>query len=80
MKAGSWPEPPPETKGDATASGRPLPLTLEHAVSALAESVAAREILGEDFVDHYVLSREWEVRQYRAAVTDWELARYFEAV
>ena len=71
---------PPETKGDATASGRPLPLTLEHAVSALAESVAAREILGEDFVDHYVLSREWEVRQYRAAVTDWELARYFEAV
>ena len=40
----------------------------------------AREILGEDFVDHYVLSREWEVRQYRAAVTDWELARYFEAV
>ncbi|MCA9606447.1 MAG: glutamine synthetase [Myxococcales bacterium] len=73
-------EPPPETKGDATASGRPLPLTLEHAVNALSESVAAREILGEDFVDHYLLSREWEVRQYRAAVTDWELARYFEAV
>ncbi len=73
-------DPPPETKGDATAGGRPLPLTLEHAVSALAESVAAREILGEDFVDHYLASREWEVRQFRAAVTDWELARYFEAV
>ncbi|MCB9598571.1 MAG: glutamine synthetase [Sandaracinaceae bacterium] len=73
-------DPPAEASGDATASGTPVPLTLEHAVTALAESVAAREILGEDFVDHYVLSREWEVRQYRAAVTDWELARYFEAV
>ena len=73
-------EAPPETKGDATLAGKPLPLTLEHATMALHESVAAREILGEDFVDHYVLSRDWEVRQYRTAVTDWELARYFEAV
>jgi len=74
-------DPPDETKGDATAKdARPLPMTLEHAVAALTESVAAREILGEDFVDHYVVSRDWEVRQYRTAVTDWELARYFEAV
>lgn len=71
---------PEETRGDASAHGAPLPLTLEHAVAALAKSAAAREILGEEFVDHYVISREWEVRQYRTAVTDWELARYFEAV
>jgi len=74
-------DPPDETKGDATAKDvSPLPVTLEHAVAALTESVAAREILGEDFVDHYLVSRDWEVRQYRTAVTDWELARYFEAV
>lgn len=74
-------DPPDETKGDATAKdATPLPVTLEHAVAALTESVAAREILGEDFVDHYLVSRDWEVRQYRTAVTDWELARYFEAV
>lgn len=74
-------DPPPPASGDATGDGQaPLPVTLEHAVGALTESVAAREILGEDFVDHYVISRDWEVRQYRTAVTDWELARYFEAV
>ncbi len=32
------------------------------------------------FVDHYVRTRAWEVRQYERAVTDWELSRYFEAV
>lgn len=73
-------DPPPPVEGDATASGEPLPATLEHAVAALSKSEAAKEILGEDFIDHYVRSRDWEVRQYRTAVTDWELARYFEAV
>ncbi len=73
-------EPPAQAQGDASATGTPLPLTLEHAVAALGQSVTAREILGEDFIDHYVRSRDWEVRQYRTAVTNWELARYFEAV
>jgi glutamine synthetase len=31
-------------------------------------------------VEHYASTREWEVRQYEKAVTDWELARYFESV
>jgi glutamine synthetase len=39
-----------------------------------------REILGAPFVDHYVRTRDWEVRQYERAVTDWELRRYFEAI
>jgi len=43
-------------------------------------SRAAREILGEPFVDHYVRTRDWEARQYERAVTEWELERYFEAV
>jgi glutamine synthetase len=46
----------------------------------LSESVTAREILGEPFVDHYVRTRDWEARQYERAVTEWELRRYFEAV
>ena len=37
-------------------------------------------LLGEAFVDHYVRTRDWEVRQYERAVTDWETRRYFEAV
>jgi len=76
-------EAPAPVQGDATgmeAPGAPLPLTLDHAVRALEASDAAKQILGEAFVDHYVRSRDWEVRQYRKAVTDWELRRYFEVV
>jgi glutamine synthetase len=57
-----------------------LPSTLRAAAQALSESKEAREIFGDTFVDHYVLTRDWECRQAEAAVTDWELARYFELV
>jgi glutamine synthetase len=76
-------EPPPPVRGDAGAGDearRPLPRTLAEATRLLAESKAAREILGEAFVDHYVRTRQWEVQEYNRAVTDWELRRYFEAV
>lgn len=76
-------EPPKAVRGDATAEGiegPALPTSLEAATRLLSESDAAREVLGEAFVDHYVRTREWEVREYGKAVTSWELARYFEAV
>ncbi len=72
--------PPPETKGDASDLGEPLPRTLDQAVRRLRASEPAREILGEAFVDHYLRTRDWEVRQHRKAVSSWELARYFESV
>jgi glutamine synthetase len=74
---------PPPGKGDASSakSGfKPLPRTLKEANAMLASSKGAREILGEPFVDHYVRTRDWEVRQYEKAVTEWELRRYFEAI
>ncbi|MFN7993504.1 MAG: glutamine synthetase family protein [Bryobacteraceae bacterium] len=58
----------------------PLPRSLEEAAGKFRESRVAREWLGEPFVDHYASTREWEVRQFATAVTDWELARYFESV
>jgi glutamine synthetase len=79
-------EPPAAIRGDAgegradDASRKPLPRTLAEATGLLAASARAKEILGEAFVDHYVRTRQWEVRQYERAVTDWELKRYFEAV
>ncbi|MBW2718811.1 MAG: glutamine synthetase [Deltaproteobacteria bacterium] len=76
-------DPPAMTVGDATSGGDPalpLPLTLEAAVEELRGSKAARQALGEEFVDHFIRSRDWECREYRKAVTDWELRRYFEAV
>jgi glutamine synthetase len=74
-------EPPAPVTGDASqhASGKPLPRDLASAALLLRESEIARAILGEPFVDHYVRTREWEVRQFAKAVSDWELARYFEA-
>lgn len=74
--------PPPPVVGDATAieGAESIPRSLDEATKVLAASETAREILGEAFVDHYVRTRDWEVRQYRTAVTDWELQRYFEAV
>lgn len=71
------------TSGDATNQGDPtlaLPLTLEAALQRLRESKAARQVLGEEFVDHFVRTRDWECREYRKAVSNWELRRYFEAV
>jgi glutamine synthetase len=75
-------EPPPQGKGDTSTSKdyKPLPRTLKEATTSLAESKAAREILGAPFVDHYVLTREWEVRQFERVVTEWELKRYFESI
>ncbi|MFW5876862.1 MAG: glutamine synthetase family protein [Myxococcota bacterium] len=76
-------EPPSPIAGDATAEGvlgEAFPPTLELAVERLRDSEAARQILGEPFVDHYLRTRDWEARQYRRAVTEWELRRYFEAV
>ncbi len=68
--------------GNAYAAGdaAPLPRNLGEAVGSLRKSKAAREWLGDEFVDHYCRTREWEWRKFERAVTDWELARYFEAV
>jgi glutamine synthetase len=57
-----------------------LPTTLWEAAQRLRGSDAARELFGSEFVDHYAATREWEEREARKAVTDWQLARYFEII
>ncbi len=57
-----------------------LPQTLTAAAAALRESDAARELFGNEFVDHYAATRDWEDREFRKHITDWELARYFEII
>jgi len=59
---------------------RQLPRTLTEAAERLAASKAALELFGKPFVEHYAASREWEEREFRRAVTDWELMRYFEII
>jgi glutamine synthetase len=73
-------DPGEPAQGDAgTGRGR-LPGTLKEATALLEQSSAAREILGDAFVDHYVMTRKWEVLEFERAVTDWESRRYFEMV
>jgi glutamine synthetase len=59
---------------------RQLPRSLSEAAARLARSEAAQQLFGAPFVAHFAASREWEERQFRSAVTDWELARYFEII
>ncbi len=57
-----------------------LPATLWEAAQKLKASKPARVLFGDTFVDHFAATREWEEREFRKAVTDWELARYFEII
>lgn len=57
-----------------------LPRTLGEAADRLKNSSAAREIFGDAFVDHYAITRDWEEREFRKAITDWEMQRYFEII
>ena len=57
-----------------------LPRTLMEAAHRLKGSKAARALFGDEFVDHYAATREWEEREFRKHVSDWELDRYFEII
>ena len=77
-------EPLAQIKGNAYQQSHPaelsLPNTLFAAATKLKQSKAAIEMFGDDFVEHFSASREWEEREYRKHVSDWELSRYFEII
>ncbi len=77
-------EPPPAAVGNAYASpgesSVALPGTLREATEAFRGSTAAREQFGDTFVDHFAATRDWEDREARKHVSDWDLARYFEII
>jgi glutamine synthetase len=57
-----------------------LPRTLWDSAQRLKASRPARELFGDDFVEHFAATREWEEREFRKHISDWELARYFEII
>ncbi len=57
-----------------------LPRTLWDAAQRLKASQPARDWFGDEFVDHFAATREWEEREYRRHISDWEMARYFEII
>jgi glutamine synthetase len=56
------------------------PRTLIETTRLFQQSAVARDWLGDEFVEHFAATREWEWRQWLDAVTDWELKRYFEII
>lgn len=57
-----------------------LPKTLWDSAQRLRKSRAAEDLFGAEFVDHFATTREWEEREFRKAITDWEMERYFEII
>ena len=57
-----------------------FPGTLWEAAQRLKASAVARDWFGDAFVEHYAATREWEEREFRKHITDWELDRYFEII
>ena len=54
--------------------------TLWDSAQRLKGSKMAREWFGDAFVEHFAATREWEEREFRKHISDWELARYFEII
>ena len=65
---------------DDLPAGWQLPGSLKESARDLSECAAARELFGDSFIDHFVASRAWEVREYERHVNDWQLSRYFEII
>jgi glutamine synthetase len=76
--------PPPPVVGNGYENPgvgtRSLPGTLREATAMFRGSAVARELFGETFVDHFAATRDWEDRENRKHVSDWDLARYFEII
>jgi glutamine synthetase len=56
------------------------PRSLVETTRIFRNSALARDWFGDDFVDHFAATREWEWRQWQDAVTAWELKGYFESI
>jgi glutamine synthetase len=77
-------EPSPAVSGNAysqiVAPELALPTNLWDAAQRLRASEPAKHLFGDAFVAHFAATREWEEREFRKHITDWELARYFEII
>ncbi|OCK84738.1 glutamine synthetase/guanido kinase [Lepidopterella palustris CBS 459.81] len=76
---------PPLGKGDdvggAADKGVRLAKSLKEATEIfMRKDGVAREVFGDEFVDHFGGTRQHEIRLWDEAVTDWEVRRYIETV
>jgi len=57
-----------------------LPVSLLEAAHRLKKSEFAKDYFGDEFIEHFAASREWEEREFRKHISDWEMNRYFEII
>ncbi|KZF20789.1 glutamine synthetase/guanido kinase [Xylona heveae TC161] len=70
-----------EDVGGTSDQGVRLAKSLKEATQRfMRKESVAREVFGDDFVDHFGGTREHEIRLWDEAVTDWEVRRYIETV
>ncbi len=65
---------------EALPEAQRFPSQLRAAADRLAASRRARNLFGDAFIDHFVMSRHWECREYERTVNSWQLERYFEII
>ena len=75
-------EPPPMFEGDVYSADDPpeVPKSLQEALVLFEQSVFAQTAFGNTVHQHYIHFFRTEVETFGAAVTDWELKRYFEII
>ncbi|BBY66188.1 glutamine synthetase family protein [Mycolicibacterium helvum] len=70
---------PEACAGNAYTSGAErLPTTLAEAAALFEGSAIAREVFGDEVVEHYLNNARVELAAFNSAVTDWERVRGFE--
>lgn len=67
---------------DASSKTRPRrnPRSLVEATGKFSTSAFAADWFGQDFVQHFSATRNWEWEQSISSITDWELKRYLEII
>ena len=59
---------------------RQLATNLRDSIRDLDQCREARDLFGNEFIEHFIASRNWEVREHERNVSDWQLQRYFEII
>ncbi len=63
---------------DTSRKLREIPKTLREATRLLDESDFLRKVMGNEVIDHYVHTAQWEQLEFDRRITDLELKRGFE--
>lgn len=76
---------PPLGKGEDVGGGADQGIRLAKSLKEatdmfMSKDSIAREVFGDDFVEHFGGTRRHEIRVWDEAVTEWEIKRYIETV